>query len=394
MQKPSEIDVAIFGGGIAGLWLLHRLTTLGYDAILFERDSLGEGQTLASQGIIHSGLKYGFDSVMQPQMQTLAAMPKVWANCLTGMGEIDLQSVEVLASSQLAFTTGGWKGRVAAMAASSALRSSLNKLGQEEYPEFFRRRHFHGKVYRLNEPVLATKSLLEALANNPARIRQAKVNDLRCLRHSVAEIHMGNGAGTRVRPRACIVTSGIGNESFANRLGLSEQIRIQRRPLRMFMLRGLPWRLYAHCLVPEPRPRVTITTHPLENENIWYIGGNLAEKAVRIDKIAALKMAQSEMQEIFPAVDFKDARWALYDVERAEPFTNNLLPTGPTLRTVQNIAFGWPAKLALAPAFADQALLWLKRKGISPSNKLTILPLPEAVVGNYPWEKVHEWIQI
>jgi glycine/D-amino acid oxidase-like deaminating enzyme len=277
MQKPAEIDVAIFGGGIAGLWLLNRLVALGFDAVLFESDSLGEGQTLASQGIIHSGVKYGFDTILRPQAQTLAAMPKVWTDCLEGNGEVDLRSVEVLASSQLAFTTGGWKGRVAGVAASTALRTSLDELGPEEYPELFRRRDFRGKVFQLKEPVLAIKSLLRALVSNPARIRRARVRELQCFRQSVAEVFLDDENRTSIRPRACIITAGVGNELFAERLGLSGHIKMQRRPLRMFMARGLPYRLYAHCLVPEPRPRVTITSHALENDTVWYIGGNIAE---------------------------------------------------------------------------------------------------------------------
>ncbi len=321
-------------------------------------------------------------------------MPKVWTDCLSGIGEIDLRSVEILASSQLAFTTGGWKGRVAGMAASTALRSSLDELSSEEYPELFRGRDFRGKLFRLNEPVLAIKSVIQALAINPARIRRAKARELQWVRQSVVEIFLDDQNGTCVRPRACIITAGIGNELFAKRMGLSEKIRMQRRPLRMFMVRGLPCRVYAHCLVPEPRPRVTITTHLLENDNIWYIGGNLAEKTAGLDKTEALKMAQSEMREIFPALDFKGTRWAVHDVERAEPFANKILPSGPTLRTTENIAFGWPTKLALAPALTDQVLVWLNRQGIVPSHKLTTLPLPEAEIGKYPWEKVREWIQI
>ena len=48
MRDAVEIDVAVFGGGIAGLWLLRRLRALGFDAALFEKNSLGTGQTIAS----------------------------------------------------------------------------------------------------------------------------------------------------------------------------------------------------------------------------------------------------------------------------------------------------------------------------------------------------------
>ena len=55
MTAPHSTDIVVFGGGIAGLWLLNRLRDEGYDAILLEADGLGAAQTLASQGIIHGG---------------------------------------------------------------------------------------------------------------------------------------------------------------------------------------------------------------------------------------------------------------------------------------------------------------------------------------------------
>ena len=62
MQAPEppqlHIDILIFGGGIAGLWTLARLRKEGYSCLLLESNSLGAGQTIASQGIIHGGIKY------------------------------------------------------------------------------------------------------------------------------------------------------------------------------------------------------------------------------------------------------------------------------------------------------------------------------------------------
>ena len=55
MARP---DVVIFGGGVAGLWLLDELVRRGRDALLLESSRLGTGQSIAAQGIIHGGLKY------------------------------------------------------------------------------------------------------------------------------------------------------------------------------------------------------------------------------------------------------------------------------------------------------------------------------------------------
>ena len=61
-QKPLHLDVLIFGGGAAGLWLLDDPASKpgSYSRGLAAgiRCNLGEGQTISSQGIIHGGLKY------------------------------------------------------------------------------------------------------------------------------------------------------------------------------------------------------------------------------------------------------------------------------------------------------------------------------------------------
>ena len=57
MRVNLQVDIAIFGGGVAGLWLLNRLRKAGYQAILLEADRLGAGQTRYAQGIIHGGTK-------------------------------------------------------------------------------------------------------------------------------------------------------------------------------------------------------------------------------------------------------------------------------------------------------------------------------------------------
>ena len=54
MDEPRrvEIDVVIFGGGVAGLWILSTLRNAGYDALLLDPNDLGSGQTACSQGKI------------------------------------------------------------------------------------------------------------------------------------------------------------------------------------------------------------------------------------------------------------------------------------------------------------------------------------------------------
>ncbi|HCS51023.1 MAG TPA: FAD-dependent oxidoreductase, partial [Planctomycetaceae bacterium] len=59
-----EADIVIIGGGIAGLWTLDELRRNGVRALLLENRTLGFGQTISSQGIIHGGLKYSLKGVL------------------------------------------------------------------------------------------------------------------------------------------------------------------------------------------------------------------------------------------------------------------------------------------------------------------------------------------
>ena len=97
MNPTFNIDVAIIGSGIAGLWLLGRLREHGYSALLIESDRFGAGQTLCAQGIIHGGAKYGLRGYAGPTAEAVAGMPDLWRRCLNGEGEIDLRGAALLA---------------------------------------------------------------------------------------------------------------------------------------------------------------------------------------------------------------------------------------------------------------------------------------------------------
>ena len=61
-----DVDVAIVGGGIAGLWIANLLLRRGINVALCEADAVGGSQTGAAQGIIHSGAKYALDRAATP----------------------------------------------------------------------------------------------------------------------------------------------------------------------------------------------------------------------------------------------------------------------------------------------------------------------------------------
>ncbi|MEZ5430716.1 MAG: FAD-dependent oxidoreductase [Verrucomicrobiales bacterium] len=78
----QQRDVIVFGGGVAGLWILNALAAKGYDALLMTDRELGAGQTLAAQGVIHGGLKYALGQTVgqfrspQGHARPLAGLPR------------------------------------------------------------------------------------------------------------------------------------------------------------------------------------------------------------------------------------------------------------------------------------------------------------------------------
>ncbi|MBT6059135.1 MAG: FAD-dependent oxidoreductase, partial [Gammaproteobacteria bacterium] len=106
MTSTYSTDIAIFGGGIAGLWLLNRFQAAGYQAILLDTGGLGSGQTLASQGIIHGGLKYALSGSLSNSANTIAGMPQRWRQCLSGEDEVDLTDCRVLSENYYMWSDG------------------------------------------------------------------------------------------------------------------------------------------------------------------------------------------------------------------------------------------------------------------------------------------------
>ena len=90
-----HVDCLIFGGGAAGLWLLDTLRQRGYSALLVEAHALGAGQTVASQGILHSGLKYSLKGLLSAAAREARDMPELWRRCLQGKAQPDLQQSEI-----------------------------------------------------------------------------------------------------------------------------------------------------------------------------------------------------------------------------------------------------------------------------------------------------------
>lgn len=388
MNNHVTTDIVIFGGGIAGLWLLTRLRQAGFSAILLESGALGGGQTGKSQGIIHGGMKYALQGVLTDEVRAMLEMPKVWRDCLNGQGEINLSRVPVLSTKHYLWSPHKFTSKLTGFIASATLSSKVTAIEKENYPSAFHHPSFKGEVYALDELVIDVPALVRELV----RINQDVVFKIEPLtgdeikfdengKMQSATVYMA-GKTLHVSAQQFIFTAGAGNEIIINKLK-KDHIKMQRRPLHMVLVK-MPRKhsLYAHCLGFGSRPRITITTHyTQEGEAIWYLGGALAEDGIKRERAEQIQAAQAELQTLFPWIDFSTAEFATFMIDRAEPLQKNgLKPEKAMMFTVENMVIGWPTKLALAPQLATDIMQHLQQLQITPqpvdARELRAWPMP------------------
>ncbi|WFC60949.1 FAD-dependent oxidoreductase [Pseudomonas sp. REST10] len=387
MSQSLSTDVLIVGGGIAGLWLNARLRRQGFATVLVECGSLGGGQSLKSQGIIHGGAKYALHGALTGASEAIADMPRRWREALAGAGELDLSGVRILSDAHYLWSPGTLAGNLTSFFASKAVRGRVDQVKGEQLPPALQHPKFKGKVYRLAELVLDVPSLIARLAElaGDGLLAARQVEPLR----EGGELCGLIVDGREIRAQRVVLSAGAGNAELLAALGI-EQPAQQLRPLHMVLAKGPALKpLYAHCLGGGPKPRVTVTTHPAaDGQWVWYLGGDLAEAdGVARDEGAQVTAAQKEMAALLPWVDQSQTRWATLRVDRAEPAQSGLVrPDNAFLAEQQNLLVGWPTKLALAPDFADRVLATLQRDGVTPAHHASLPELPRPALGQPVWE--------
>lgn len=381
--KPHIYDIVLFGGGVAGLWLCNTLKRAGYNVILVEKDKLGGGQTLASQGMIHGGQKYVLQGALTQHASSLSKMPDRWNASLEGWGEIDLTAVQTISETQVMWPAGSVLSDVAVLGAAKLVNADTRKLKKNEFPEVLTlKKKFKGPVFELPEKVLEVRSLVQALsAPLKGRVLRGELTELLPDGQCVV-------SGIVLRAQLLIFTAGTGNEDALKLLNVREK-HAQRRPLRQVMVKSLPYALFGHGIVGNPKPRVTVTSHADgAGGYVWYLGGALAEAGAHLSEDDTLALAQKEMAAVFPDIDWTNKEWATWQGDRAEPYdAAGDLPPGPFLHQRGRVLIAWPTKLTFAPALSDRVFDWLKDKDIRPLAKdAPPAALPTADIASYPWE--------
>ena len=390
--KQLDVDVVIFGGGVAGLWLLARLQHVGYQVLLLETDSLGAGQTRYSQGIIHGGTKYALTGKLTASSESIFSMPKTWRDCLQGKGQVDLSSATVLSEHQYMWSTPGLLSRLAGFFTSRIVRGRMVAVNKKDYPEVFQHKNFKGKVYQLDEPVLDAATLIKSLAT-PHMKHIMHIQEVADLSANNFTVKAANGENWNIKTQKMVLAAGQGNAELLKKLG-HEIPEMQLRPLQMVMVRGgLPEKLYAHCLGASANPRVTITSHEdRQGDIVWYLGGQLAEEGIHRTKEQQIIKAKKELQSLMPWLNFSQMQWSTLNISRAEPAQKEgKRPATSFYYEENNVITTWPTKLALSPNLADDVLEQLEKQNVTKSGGTEMPEFSHAVFSDLPWQEEDKW---
>lgn len=392
-------DTVIIGGGVAALWTANALKHAGNSVLVLTNAPLGEGQSLAAQGVIHGGLKYAVGGKLTDSSEALAAMPGRWLAAMRGEGSVDLSGARLLCDHQLMWSLPNVVSQVVSFFGSKALRGRSAAIAREDYPAVFDTDEYKGKLFRIDEPVVDPVSIIRELARGVEAetylVEWGKNASIEAGNGELSAIivHGDDGVPIRICANRYLLAAGAGNGALLSEIGISSPA-MQLRPLHQLIIRkrGLP-DFYSVCVGTGPKPPLVSTTHvDSEGRTVWYIGGDIAEQqGVARTEAEQIMAGKALFAKLMPWIDLSDAEWFTWRGNRAEPLTGTGdRPPGAYCERIGNLLVAWPTKLALAPNLADQVL---RDSGAiaGQTNPPLALPhpplaLPHPPLGRAPWD--------
>ncbi len=389
-----RVDAVIFGGGGVGLWILSELVEKGYHAILLEKDKLGEGQTISSQGIIHGGLKYSLGGRITTSAKEIRDMPLVWNQCLAGERMPNLTKVKILSEYCYYWQAPTITSKISQMVAKSALKASPISVSKEQRPIFLR--SCPGELFKTKERVINTASFIENLFHTYKDwILHYDPSYLEVIKKPKTEISISNKL--IIIPQYVIFAAGKGNNELRKQFGIKAD-KMQLRPLHMVMVKGKLPMLFGHCIEGNST-RITVTSMNYDDFTVWQVGGNLAEKGVRMEQDELIEKAYEELALLLPDIDFSSSEFSSYMVDRAENKTlSGGRPARPYVVQKDNIITVWPIKLAFFPLSAYLTSDLIDKPSTDIINKEQIINLlnqhEKPSIAKFPWETNRIWRKV
>jgi glycerol-3-phosphate dehydrogenase len=391
------LDCIIFGGGVAGLFALDASLSRGLSAVLLESKSLGAGQTIDSQGIIHGGLKYALTGGDASSALAIREMPIVWRRCLSGESLPDLSNVVMRSGFCYIWRTDSLRSKLGWLAAKFALRTKPKMVNEDELPESLQ--GMNSTVARLDEQVIEPRSLLEVFSHKlDTHLLQTVKGGVEVSRLDdgwlVQLRHPETGEPLDLVAKKIVLTAGRGNRELREGFGLDPK-KTQERPLHMVMARGDLPIINGHC-IDGSKTRVTITTtQDYTCRFVWQIGGQLAEHGVHQSPEELICHAVDELREVLPNVNISQAEFSTYKTTRAEQNKQGSRPDDISIIEENDVLTCWPTKLAFAPRLADEIVNRIGTTSNEDEIDLSIFATwPSPAVALPPWETDKPWSTI
>lgn len=402
-MEKIEADVVVIGGGCAGLWLLDALRRQGFRTILLESNCLGGGQTTASQGILHGGVKYSLRGVFSAAANAVKEMPGIWRNSLTGHTQPDLTGVRIRSQHCHLWRSDSWQSWAGLIGARTFLEVKPTVLDAADRPPILAA--CPGQVFLLEEQVIDTISFTEVLAQRHSDFILKSDSD-RAIEFTmnpagaVTQVQIHEPQADRVlaiQTKFVVLAAGAGNQALRQAMGRSVDA-MQLRPLHMVLVRGDLPRLNGHC-VDGAKTRVTVTSDTdSTGRMVWQVGGQIAEDGVEMTPKALIKLARSELTSVLPGWSPGPLEWSTYRVDRAEAkMAAGTRPDDVQLLQESNALTIWPTKLVLAPRMADRVIECLGSPAGADCNvfltSIQQLNWPAPAVAIPPWERQVSWMK-
>jgi glycerol-3-phosphate dehydrogenase len=197
------------------------------------------------------------------------------------------------------------------------------------------------------------------------------------------------GAELQFASRQLVLAAGAGNASLLSQLK-RDRPSMQKRPVHMVMVKGKLPEIFAHCLGASANPRLTMTSTTEAGETVWYIGGQIAEAGILLNRQQQIEACKQELDTVLPWIDLRTVKWSTLMIDRAEVATPGAKrPDNSFVEADRGVITVWPTKLAFAPRAASQVLGLLQQQHIMPSANPGLVPhgWPRPELAKWPWQK-------
>lgn len=393
-----RLDAVIFGGSVAGLWLLDRLSREGHHVVLLESAAIGAGQPIGEQPILGSG------TIVQPSLgsrqitKSHRGLRGVWRDALLGRITPNLTRTRLRADCCFLWQHGSLSSRECQVPHGKELMDAIPMAGDERPIALA---NVAGPVGRLSDQIICPASLFNDLLNQ-YRDRILKFDVDRGLQFhlvSPGEVEAilltssSNNVKLELRPRQVVFTAGHGNTQLRQMAGLNAEV-LSSRQIHIVLARGRLTELNSFCFDGDELMATVTTDIDYCGRTVWQISGLLTEMSNLADSIALTHQVRSRLTHILPGVDLRSVEWSIYPLEQTEGLKDDAtLSERIQVFCAGNVTTGCPTRMLLEPLLAEE----IAGRTCSPYINIPFDPTPLAswprpTVAVLPWNEIgREW---